>query len=132
MNENYQEYYWHTLDNAAKLYSSVSTENITNVFRISAMLSEEVQPEILQEALEKTLEEIPFFRVKMRKGFFWMETGLLFFCKPCYTDICIFVTRKASPPAWQSGRMPLPSRQWKKTALCTIPQLQKALGSLPK
>ncbi len=81
MNENYQEYYWHTLDNAAKLYSSVSTENITNVFRISAMLSEEVQPEILQEALEKTLEEIPFFRVKMRKGFFWyyFETN---FSKP--------------------------------------------------
>lgn len=71
MNENYREYYWHTLDNAAKLYSCVSTENITNVFRISAMLSEPVQPDQLQLALEKTMEEIPFFRVKMRKGFFW-------------------------------------------------------------
>ncbi|MCI9456356.1 MAG: hypothetical protein HFE44_05170 [Oscillospiraceae bacterium] len=71
MNENYREYYWHTLDNAAKLYSCVSTENISNVFRISAMLSEPVQPEILYQALEETLEEIPFFRVKMRKGFFW-------------------------------------------------------------
>ena len=51
MNENYREYYWHTLDNAAKLYSCVSTENISNVFRISAMLSEPVQPEILYQAL---------------------------------------------------------------------------------
>ena len=71
VNENYQEYYWHTLDNAAKLYSCVSNENITNVFRISVMLTEEIQPEALQKALEETLEEIPFFRVKMRKGFFW-------------------------------------------------------------
>jgi len=81
VNENYQEYYWHTLDNAAKLYSCVSTENITNVFRISVKLAEEIQPEILQTALEETLEEIPFFRVKMRKGFFWyyFETN---FTKP--------------------------------------------------
>lgn len=71
MNANYREYYWHTLDNAAKLYSCVSTENISNVFRISAMLSEPIQPEPLHQALEETLEEIPFFRVKMRKGFFW-------------------------------------------------------------
>lgn len=81
MNRNYQEYYWHTLDNAAKLYSCVSTDAITNVFRISAMLTEPVQPEVLERALNATLDELPFFRVKMRKGLFWyyFETN---FAKP--------------------------------------------------
>ncbi len=81
MNRNYQEFYWHTLDNAAKLYSCVSTDAITNVFRISVMLSQPVQPQVLEQALAKALEELPLFRVKMRKGFFWyyFETN---FAKP--------------------------------------------------
>lgn len=81
MNKNYQEFYWHTLDNAAKLYSCVSTDAITNVFRFSALLTEPVRPDVLERALDAALEELPFFRVKMRRGLFWyyFETN---FAKP--------------------------------------------------
>ena len=71
MNRNYQEFYWHKLDNAAKIYSCVSTDAITNVFRFSAMLTEPVQKDVLQRALETALDELPAFKVKMRRGLFW-------------------------------------------------------------
>lgn len=34
-------------------------------------LTEEVQPEILQEALDETMEKYPLFQVVLRKGLFW-------------------------------------------------------------
>ena len=71
MNRNYQEFYWHKLDNAAKIYSRVSSDAITNVFRFSAMLTEPVQKEALERALLAALEELPAFKVKMRRGLFW-------------------------------------------------------------
>lgn len=65
------EYYWHRLDNAAKVFPAVSDVNSTNVFRVSFRLAEPVQPGPLQQAMDRTLQQLPFFAVKLRKGAFW-------------------------------------------------------------
>lgn len=62
---------WRRLDNTAKLFAAVSGEDLSSVFRISAVLKEKVDPELLQRALVRTLPEFENFRVKLRKGFFW-------------------------------------------------------------
>ena len=62
---------WRRLDNTAKLFAAVSGEDLSSVFRISAVLKEKVDPELLQRALVRTLLEFENFRVKLRKGFFW-------------------------------------------------------------
>lgn len=62
---------WRRLDNTGKLFAAVAGEDLSNVFRISAVLKEEIRPELLEEALNMTLLEFEDFRVKLRKGFFW-------------------------------------------------------------
>ncbi len=61
---------WMPLDNAGKVFPGQNTNRWSNVFRLSVELKEEIEPEILKTALNKALERIPFFRVKIRKGFF--------------------------------------------------------------
>lgn len=62
---------WRKLDNTAKLFAAVAGEDLSHVFRISAVLKEEIRPELLKQALDETLPEFENFRVKLRKGFFW-------------------------------------------------------------
>ena len=63
--------YWRRLDNAAKLFTAASTKRDTRVFRFYCELKEEVQPELLQRAVEQTVETYPLFLSVMRKGAFW-------------------------------------------------------------
>lgn len=63
--------YWRKLDNAAKLYSAASNKKDTRVFRVYCELEEEVSCEVLQHALEKTIQKYPIFLSVMRKGLFW-------------------------------------------------------------
>lgn len=62
---------WRKLDNTAKLFPVIANENLSNVFRISATLKEDVVPGILQRALEEVLPQFEGFSVKLRTGFFW-------------------------------------------------------------
>lgn len=62
---------WYRLDNAAKLFPAVESVRITTIFRVSATLDEEVDPQRLQEALESTIPRFPYFRVRLRRGLFW-------------------------------------------------------------
>lgn len=63
--------YWRKLDNAAKLFSATSNKKDTRVFRFFCVLKEEVDPAVLQEALDKTVVTYPVFLSVMRKGLFW-------------------------------------------------------------
>jgi NRPS condensation-like uncharacterized protein len=63
--------YWYKLDNAAKIFPSVTTDKRTNVFRLSAVITEDVDPQILEEALNNTINRFPSLKVKLKKGFFW-------------------------------------------------------------
>ena len=62
---------WMRLDNAAKIYPAALRKNWSNVFRLSAVLSEPVDTAILQEALDVTVRRFPSIAVRLRRGLFW-------------------------------------------------------------
>lgn len=62
---------WRKLDNAAKLYSAASNKKDTRVFRFYCELKEDVEPILLQKALDQTMETFPMFLMVLRKGLFW-------------------------------------------------------------
>lgn len=62
---------WYRLDNAGKLYSSIISSRATTLFRVSVTLDKSIEPELLQAALESTLERFPFYKVQLKQGFFW-------------------------------------------------------------
>lgn len=62
---------WRRLDNTAKIFPVIASENLSNVFRISAVLKDEVDPGTLQRALEEILPQFEGFSVRLRRGFFW-------------------------------------------------------------
>lgn len=62
---------WRKLDNSAKIFPLSTGKRYSTVFRLSVLLKEDIRPDILQKAVEKTLEKYNVFKVKMRYGFFW-------------------------------------------------------------
>lgn len=62
---------WFKLDNAAKLYPAVSTARWSSSFRMSVELTEEIDPEKLQAAVNQTLPRFPSMKVCLRSGLFW-------------------------------------------------------------
>ena len=62
---------WDKLDNTAHLFPSIAGESMTNVYRISVTLKEEVQVEFLQRALDMILPKFDGFNLRMRTGVFW-------------------------------------------------------------
>ncbi|MDE6604532.1 MAG: hypothetical protein K2K85_00730 [Clostridia bacterium] len=62
---------WFKLDNAAKIYPAARSSRWNAVFRMSAVMKEEVNPEILQQALDDVIDRFPTFRMTLKKGFFW-------------------------------------------------------------
>jgi NRPS condensation-like uncharacterized protein len=63
--------FWYPLDNAAKIYPAIKSKELTIVFRISAVLKERVKIIHLQNAIQKIDKRFPYFKVRLRKGFFW-------------------------------------------------------------
>lgn len=62
---------WRKLDNAALAFPLVTGKNDTRVFRFYCELKEAIDPELLQNALDKTMEKYPLFQMVLRKGLFW-------------------------------------------------------------
>lgn len=62
---------WTRLDNAAKLYASVSGRRDPKVFRFACQLCEDVDPAVLQAAVDDTLLSFPLWRSVLRRGLFW-------------------------------------------------------------
>lgn len=62
---------WRRLDNSAKIFPMSTGEKYSTVFRISAVLKNDIQQEILQRAVVETLEKYEAFKVRMRAGLFW-------------------------------------------------------------
>ena len=62
---------WDKLDNTANLFPVIAGESMTNVYRISLTLSEKIQPELLQQALDIVLPKFDLFNVRLRTGVFW-------------------------------------------------------------
>jgi NRPS condensation-like uncharacterized protein len=59
------------LDNAAKIYPAAQKRKWKALFRLSADLTEEIDPDILAMAQESTLARFPGFALKLKRGVFW-------------------------------------------------------------
>ncbi|MBQ7614637.1 MAG: hypothetical protein IJU77_06290 [Butyrivibrio sp.] len=62
---------WYRLDNAAKIVPSTAKGADTRVFRLTCELKEDIVGDILQRALDETIEEFPFFNCVLHRGIFW-------------------------------------------------------------
>lgn len=62
---------WSRLDNAAKIFPPTSGKRDDKVFRFACVLREPVDPDLLQRALDRTVERFPFYRSILKKGLFW-------------------------------------------------------------
>lgn len=62
---------WMRLDNASNIFLAAQNERDTKVFRMTMEMTEEVNPEILQEALNHIYEQYPLFHNVLRRGIFW-------------------------------------------------------------
>lgn len=62
---------WYRLDNAATIFPGQNTSRWSNVFRFSVMLTEKVDPAVLEQALKAVLPRFPCYDVSIRRGFFW-------------------------------------------------------------
>ena len=63
--------HWEKLDNTANIFPVIADESMTNTYRIEACLTETIQKELLQEALDLVLPKFPGFDLRLRVGIFW-------------------------------------------------------------
>ena len=61
---------WIRLGNAAKIFPSTSSKKDPKVFRFSCELTEPVDGQTLQFALDQTMEKFPFYRSVLKRGYF--------------------------------------------------------------
>ena len=70
-NELNRDIRWERLDNTAHLFPVIAGESMSNTYRISVTLSELIQPELLQQALNMVLPKFDGFNLRLRRGVFW-------------------------------------------------------------
>lgn len=63
--------YWRRLDNSAKIFPISAGKKYSTVFRLSAVLKENINPKVLEEAVNIALERYKSFKVRMKAGLFW-------------------------------------------------------------
>ncbi|NLJ57707.1 MAG: hypothetical protein GX339_02560, partial [Tissierellia bacterium] len=62
---------WRRLDNAAKIFPANSKKSDTKVFRFACELFDTVDKQVLQQALNITLDAFPLYKSVMKSGLFW-------------------------------------------------------------
>lgn len=62
---------WYKLDLSGTVYPTLQRRTFSNVYRVSATLTEEIRPDVLQKALDITLPRFPAYKVAIRTGLFW-------------------------------------------------------------
>lgn len=62
---------WYKLDLSAIVYPTLQRRDFSSVYRLSVVLKDEVNPALLQKALDQTLPRFPTYKVAIRKGLFW-------------------------------------------------------------
>ncbi|MEL7603658.1 MAG: hypothetical protein AAGU77_10940, partial [Bacillota bacterium] len=66
-----QKRHWYPLDNAANIYPIIERRTWTPMFRITAVLHEDVRRDALQRALDQMRPRFPTFYVQRKSGLFW-------------------------------------------------------------
>ena len=62
---------WRKLDNTAKLFPVMANKHRTNVYRVAVIMKEDIDGEVLSQAVNEILPWFEAFTVRLRKGFFW-------------------------------------------------------------
>ena len=62
---------WYRIDNVSKVFLATTGKRDTRSFRLTCTLKEEVDPELLQQAVLSAIEDRPQVQVRIRRGFFW-------------------------------------------------------------
>lgn len=62
---------WLRLDNAAKIYPAAKNRGWMPMFRVSVTFKQEIDRQLMQQALDNTLLRLPHFAYRLRKGLFW-------------------------------------------------------------
>ena len=70
-NNKSDELSWEKLDNSELMYPIITGEDMSNVYRMTATLKEEIDPELLQRALDSVLPKFPGFNCRLRQGMHW-------------------------------------------------------------
>ena len=62
---------WYKLDLSAIVYPTLQRRDFSSVYRLSVLLKEEIDPGVLQQAVDLTLPRFPTYKAAIRKGLFW-------------------------------------------------------------
>lgn len=62
---------WYKVDNVAKVFLATVSKRDTRTLRVSCTLKEEVDPNLLQQAVLSAIQDRPQFQVRIRRGIFW-------------------------------------------------------------
>ena len=62
---------WMRLDNAALIFPAIRNSRWVNTFRISAELTDTVDPAVLAQAVKDLKPRFPSFYVRLGTGVFW-------------------------------------------------------------
>ncbi|HNT58983.1 MAG TPA: hypothetical protein PKL47_02675 [Rectinema sp.] len=89
---------WYALDNAAIIMPAVTDDISTRLFRFEAELDAPIDPEILKKALALTVNRMPYFNVRLRRGFFW------YYFEPCKTMPSIYPDLDFPCQGWNINR----------------------------
>lgn len=63
--------YWFKIDNAGKVFPSISNQERSNTFRLSMSLHTEVDPQLLTQAVNMMLPRFEAFAIQIKTGVFW-------------------------------------------------------------
>ncbi len=62
---------WMRLDNAALIYPQAVKKNYASMFRLTIAFTEEIDKDVLREALANTLVRLPSLTFRLKRGLFW-------------------------------------------------------------
>ena len=62
---------WYKLDLSAIVFPTLQRRDFSSVYRISMTLTEQINPDILQKAINQSMERFPTYKVAIHKGLFW-------------------------------------------------------------
>ena len=62
---------WYRMDLSAVVYPTLQRRDFSSVYRLSVVMKEKIDPELLQKAVDITMYRFPTYKVAIRRGLFW-------------------------------------------------------------
>jgi len=62
---------WYRIDNVSKVFLATVGKRDTRSFRLSCTLREDIDPELLRQAVLSAIQDRPQLQVRIRRGIFW-------------------------------------------------------------